>query len=575
MKSASGGDAGASVGGAAGTSGSATDALTIRDMRAGDPSLSANLQAAGGLGGAVAGKGAATAGGGASAATTLTGANIVSAQSTATGGDGGSGADAASGGAGGAANASASATGGRTTSATANARGGAGGVAANLADGGDGGAAKAAAVADHHVSAGSAVTGAATADGGDGGDGYGAGYEAGNGGAAKASAQSASYGASSIALTATADGGGGGAGDGGADGGDGGGASASVSIDDPKDPTAGAHLTGLASATGGDEGYAGGGGLNGASGGDATASSIVIGSATAIVTSTANAAAGLGGVENGAASATAHAIGGSVDATATATAGNNDGSAGAATASLLAEGVSGHYSANASSLGSSGALSALSASVSGDIDGAANRHAKAIGFAAASFGVAVPAFSTGDQGIATEVASPSTAAVGAALADDGKIRKALGASPSYFAIGEIGGARQNGGAGSETVDEQLKMTISPGSLVNPKNLLIGFYGDKALGSGFYNLTIAVNVNGLDVRQPGLHLVERGANLLFRRPEDPRFAARERRPGRDDLDVGDDDQGGPRLLHRLRARRSPRCRRLDLRLRRPLRRRHDP
>jgi hypothetical protein len=135
--------------------------------------------------------------------------------------------------------------------------------------------------------------------------------------------------------------------------------------------------------------------------------------------------------------------------------------------------------------------------VSGDIDGSANRHSTAIGFAEAGFGVAVPAFSTGDQGIATEVALPATASISAALASDGKIRKAFGSSPSYFAMGEIGGAHQKGGAGSETADEQLKMTINPGSLVDPKSLLIGFYGDKALGSGFSSLTIDVNINGFD------------------------------------------------------------------------------
>jgi hypothetical protein len=79
------------------------------------------------------------------------------------------------------------------------------------------------------------------------------------------------------------------------------------------------------------------------------------------------------------------------------------------------------------------------------------------------------------------------------------IKMAFTTTPTYFGIGELGGAYSTSGSGSETENASIQMTIAKVSPLH--HLLIGFHNGTALGNvatdPAFNLSLDVNINGTD------------------------------------------------------------------------------
>jgi hypothetical protein len=104
-----------------------------------------------------------------------------------------------------------------------------------------------------------------------------------------------------------------------------------------------------------------------------------------------------------------------------------------------------------------------------------------------------------EQSVATFTAEPASGDVNNVLANNANIKNAFTAgSPTYFGIGEMGGAYSTGGSGSETETSSVDMTVDLTKVSPLQDLLIGFYsGSTAGGAGFTSMTLDVNVNGVD------------------------------------------------------------------------------
>jgi hypothetical protein len=295
----------------------------------------------------------------------------------------------------------------------------------------------------------------------------------------------------SLTQTATAGAGGASSGNGGTPGtgGAGGTATSTLTFDDTKNATQSTDLTASVTAHGG----AGGGGSVGGRGGGAIATSLLTGAET--VDSSASAFGGNAtGAMRGNATATASATGIAVQSTASATAGSGDSTAAIASATSSGDGVSGTFHATAVSAPGTGALvQNITANASGGIDGTTSLASSGTAFAYTSFATATPSFTTSDQAVAQAVGAPTTADVNAVLNANPNIKTAFGTSPSYFAIGELGGGYDANGNSAETVTSTLAITIDPSKLASPQDLLLGLYDGTAVGSGFESLTFKATV----------------------------------------------------------------------------------
>jgi hypothetical protein len=298
-----------------------------------------------------------------------------------------------------------------------------------------------------------------------------------------------------LSITQTANGGWGGESFGGT-GGTGGAATSALTLDDTKNSTKSASLTGMITALGG-AGGAGQSGANGGAGGKATASAIL--TATGTLNANAVARGGQGGDASGgglmgaggaaSASTTAHG-GGSVQAQSTAMGGTGGSIAGAASATTVATGTSGSMSAAAStSLAPGRLIESVAASAGGVV------HGTSTDTATATIGAASQTFVKTGQAVALVDGAPAAASTTAILNANAKIKSAFGASPVFFATGELGGGFANGGGGSQTTTSEIDMTVDLSKVSTAKHLIIGLYDGATTGTGVTSVTLDIFAGG--------------------------------------------------------------------------------
>ena len=107
-------------------------------------------------------------------------------------------------------------------------------------------------------------------------------------------------------------------------------------------------------------------------------------------------------------------------------------------------------------------------------------------------------FASGAQAIALETGAPDAASVASVLSINPNIDAAFGASPSFFAIGELGGAHSSQGGRSQTSTSEIDLTVDLTQLPVRQDLLVGLYDGVAVGSGFTKLTFDIYADGADV-----------------------------------------------------------------------------
>jgi len=250
------------------------------------------------------------------------------------------------------------------------------------------------------------------------------------------------------------------------------------------------------------QGGAGGAGVNGAVGGAAKAALTLTGTQT--VSGNVTAFGGAGGADNaggtaglgGAAQAAAIVQGVSVSATAIALGGT--GGAGATTAShaaatTKATGSSGTYTASAATSLANGQLVVFaSADSGGSVDGAATASSEAL------IGGGAFTFVTSGQSVAEASGAPNAAGTSAILKANKTIATAFGASPSFFEIGELGGAYSIRGATTQTTTSSTEVVVDLTQLTVRQDLVAGFYKGTVVGSGVTGLTFDLYADGVDV-----------------------------------------------------------------------------
>ncbi len=421
-----------------GAPGSATSVLNLSDARAGTIT-GVSIAQGGASGGSTNGSGY---GGAATADATVSGTQTVAAIAKATGGAVGP-AQAFGGGPGGAATAGATAT---TTSTHDSAYVL---VVAQGAEGGLGGAGGVATVTPSSASGYNAYVKASQIGG--------AGEAGGNyGGAGAASTMvnvvSGQTRGGTLSLYQRAVGGAGGLFPQGAIGAAGGAADSSLTFDDTANPIHASQVTGAVIASGGDGG-------SGYSGGQANASLVLTGAAAVTATTTAHGGAGQ--------------------------------LAGHASAKTKAVGTSGTLSASADTASLPGQLIQSGSALAADtVDGDMSAKAKVV------IGPAALDFSTTAQALATQNAAPDAATTAPVLSANANIAAAFGASPSFFAVDELGGSyAKSGGTASETTTDTIDLTVGLTQLASRQNLVAGFYGATGLGTGFSSLTFTLTGDG--------------------------------------------------------------------------------
>ena len=80
------------------------------------------------------------------------------------------------------------------------------------------------------------------------------------------------------------------------------------------------------------------------------------------------------------------------------------------------------------------------------------------------------------------------------------INTRFGSSPSFFGIGELGGGYSSGGKNTQTTTSSFQETVDLTKLASRQDLLVGFFGGQAVGSGVTNVTLDVYADGTDYHQ---------------------------------------------------------------------------
>ena len=151
---------------------------------------------------------------------------------------------------------------------------------------------------------------------------------------------------------------------------------------------------------------------------------------------------------------------------------------GASSAKASAVGVFGAFNAEASAPQMSGQLiQGASAVAGGYVDGSSLAKAKV------DVGGAAQLASTSATALALETVGPSVASADAILSENPTIAATFGASPVFFAVGELGGAYSSGGTAPETVTSTFSVTIDSTKLSPKGDLLAGFFDPIVIGSG--------------------------------------------------------------------------------------------
>jgi hypothetical protein len=208
------------------------------------------------------------------------------------------------------------------------------------------------------------------------------------------------------------------------------------------------------------------------------------------------AAGGGGGAANSTATVTNVATGSS-SANATANGGaaygsSMDGSGGAAMALATAEGsgASGSLTSHAAtSEASTQPITNLSASGSASINSSSESESSA------KYGGAAPTSVTDVQSISQIVGDPSALAGDAALNANADIKSGFGASPSFYAIGELGGSYTASGTGGEVSTSSVSFTLNQAGISSGESLEFGLCnGDEVDTSGVTGISLTVRGN---------------------------------------------------------------------------------
>ncbi len=204
-------------------------------------------------------------------------------------------------------------------------------------------------------------------------------------------------------------------------------------------------------------------------------------------------APGTAGGPGGSATATNNANGVDFINTAEATGGAGLAGAGVALATATGSGEAGTASSTAStSLGSGFLVTAVQAAASAPVSGTTVTDAEA------QIGGTTATFSTGKQSIATVDGAPALASVTTVLNANSNIAAAFATNPSYFGLGELGGAYSKAGSGTQTEISNVTLTVDLTKVTDLQNLELGLYSGKSLGSGFESLTCTVIGDGTQV-----------------------------------------------------------------------------
>jgi hypothetical protein len=207
-------------------------------------------------------------------------------------------------------------------------------------------------------------------------------------------------------------------------------------------------------------------------------------------------AAGLG-VTNGAVGAGAATLvltgSGVVNGATSATGGTGVSASGTGTALTTVTGASGTYSAaSAAALRPGKLIESVSAVAGGAADGTA--VAKSI----SGIGGAAILTSTAYQAVAFIEGAPSALSTTAVLTANAAIKTAFGAAPVFFGIGELGGAYSTNGTATQTVTSSFSETVDLTKLTPLQDLVVGFYGGTAVGTGVTGVTFDLYADGVDV-----------------------------------------------------------------------------
>jgi len=129
-----------------------------------------------------------------------------------------------------------------------------------------------------------------------------------------------------------------------------------------------------------------------------------------------------------------------------------------------------------------------------------NGTGTAIAWAAIGNGADTAPVMVTDQAVALLTAEPTTTDVNNVLSNNADINTAFTAgSPTYFGIGELGGAYaySSNDTASETETSAVHMTVDLTKVSPLSDLIIGFYSGAAACTGFTSMSLDVKINGTD------------------------------------------------------------------------------
>ena len=198
----------------------------------------------------------------------------------------------------------------------------------------------------------------------------------------------------------------------------------------------------------------------------------------------------------GAATATSNATGKQVNSNANAVAGAGQGGPNTALATAIANGATGLADAKATTaLVAPVHPSTIIADANMFVSGGASLTAETTGFTA-------PAFITPAAGVATGSVAPNAASANPVVATNPNIAGKIGASPTFLAMGELGGGYATGAAGATnyTTSIELKVGLAAADLSN--DLVVSFYNPTRMGVGVSDMSLEIRANSITVPSGG-------------------------------------------------------------------------
>jgi hypothetical protein len=116
--------------------------------------------------------------------------------------------------------------------------------------------------------------------------------------------------------------------------------------------------------------------------------------------------------------------------------------------------------------------------------------------AEAAIGGSAAAFTTGEQAIATATGAPNLTSVNTVLGANSNIAAAFNhANPSYFAMGEVGGAYSSSGSGAQVDTSTINLSVDLTQLAARNDLELGLFSGTSSGAGWSSLHFTVVGDG--------------------------------------------------------------------------------